>query len=205
VTFQETDTDDLARTFERIAELVRSEAEPLSCWSKVLKITGQRSEDSVASLDIVSDIASIARRLALIFAMEPLPAGVTFLWFGLFDRIIEGDQVQGYYVSGYTGASPEDGCVVYMPGDRYLTSAVLNSISAAVERIRNSTRHKNGQVPDGDPIRDYALMFGAAAILTKFAILSLTVRLPIYVGFDSGDFALIANPPHAPNHVNNGA
>jgi hypothetical protein len=36
-------------------------------------------------------------------------------------------------------------------------------------------------------------MFGTAATSSKFATRLLGITLPIYVGFDSGDFARIAN------------
>jgi hypothetical protein len=38
---------------------------------------------------------------------------------------------------------------------------------------------------------DYALMFGAAAILAKFAMRELGLKETLLVGFDSGDRAVV--------------
>lgn len=197
------DCDRLLAQFHRIVEAVRSEDRPLSCWAEVLEITSQRSNEALAGLDIVSDIISLTEQTDRLLRAAPLPTGVTFLWFGLCDSAIGDREIEGYYVSGWSGTNPdEDRSLAYFPESRWLTSSVLNSIKDALRRVEKAALHTGKERPEDYHVLDYAVMFGAAAILTKFAIQPLNAqKIPVYVGFDSGDWALVNTPASTTNRV----
>jgi len=182
--------DDLAGRFRRIADLVRSSQDPSSCWSHILETTGFESDPSLSSLAISSDLLSLTKQVQSVFDLEPIPAGVNFLWFGLFDLQKGSQELEGYYVSGWAGNDPDRGWQVYLPKSSYLVSEVLNGIKS---RIRRELANEECATPKFE-LLDYALMLGAAALLTKFVIKALAIQLPVYVGFDSGDWALINEP-----------
>ena len=190
------DCERLAAIFERIAELVRSNDDPRSCWSGVLEITGHSSNASLAGLDFPGDVASLVTQLDGVLAAEPIPSETKFLRFGLFDLLVGDQEAEGYYVSGETGTNPgADMEPVYWPEGRYLKSCVLYRIKANIVQIRNQSGLAKTALPHEYDALEYAVMFGAAALLTKFTVRALGIRLPVYVGFDSGDWALIANTP----------
>jgi hypothetical protein len=190
------DCDRLASLFGPIVELVRSNDDPESCWAGVLEITGQTSNATLASLEIESDLLALITRARGILAAEPISPEATFLWFGLFDLRIQDKEVEGYYISGWTGINPDIRRQrAYWPEGRYLTSNVLDSVKSEIVRIANQSRLAKKELPLEYHMLDYAIMFGAAALLTKFIIRGLAIELPVYVGFDSGDWALIANTP----------
>lgn len=197
------DCDRLLAQFYRIVEAVRSKDRPLPCWAEVLEITGQRSNEAVAGLDIVSDMISLTEQTDRLLRAAPLPAGVTFLWFGLCDVVIGDQDIEGYYVSGWSGTDPdEDRSLVYFPESRWLTSSVLNGIKDALRRVEKTALDAGKERPEDYHVLDYAVMFGAAAVLTKFAIQPLNARkIPVYVGFDSGDWALVNTPASTKNRV----
>ncbi|MBZ5686003.1 MAG: hypothetical protein LAP86_13305 [Acidobacteriia bacterium] len=177
-------------------ELVRSSDDPQSCWSTVLEITGQSSSGSFATLDFPADVASLVAQLDVVLAAEPIPSETTFLWFGLFDLLVGDQEAEGYYVSGGTGANPgADMERIYWPEGRYLKSSVLDRIKAKIVQIRNESALAKTELPHEYDVLEYAVLFGAAALLTKFTVRALGIRLPVYVGVDSGDWALIANTP----------
>ncbi len=60
--------------------------------------------------------------------------------------------------------------------------------TALLNRIKEAER----QTPDRRDFLDYAVMFGGGGVLAKFALSALSIHLPVYVGFDSGDFELIS-------------
>jgi hypothetical protein len=184
------DCDQLASAFHRITESIRTGSDPGICWSQILRTTAQDGNHSLMNLSILKDVGSIQSQLIRILRTEPMPPGVDSLFFGLFDEIISGSESAGFYVSGYSGDG-FDGCVTpstepaYFPNRRFLDSQVLKAIKA------EGKRHSNH--PGERDVIDYAVMFGGAAILAKFSCIQLGFKLPIYVGFDSGDLARIAN------------
>jgi hypothetical protein len=188
----------LEGTFGRIVDIVRSSGDPSSCWLEILEASGFSQDSFLSSQPIVSDVASLSSQLQRVFEIEPIPSEVAFLWFGLFDFLKCGEELEGYYVSGWEGTNPEEGQEVYVPKGGYLASTVLNGVKSATKRIE---RAEGGKVTDEFRALDYAVMFGAAALLAKFAILALTVRLAVYVGFDSGDWALVGNRPNDANEI----
>ena len=88
-----------------------------------------------------------------------------------------------FYVSGGTGANPEEAVhasLTYFPTRRFLGSGLLQGIKMEVT------------CEGGDHyFYDYALMFGAAAMLARFALHKLGLPYALVVGFDSGDIVRI--------------
>jgi hypothetical protein len=188
-----TDTAALAATFHKIVALVSTSDDLLSCWSAVLDITGQRADGFLAPQNVRADVAFVSAQLERIFSAAPLPKKVTYLYFALFDQIENGREMPGYYVAGYGGASADEELrdgrePLYWPANRYLRSTMLNRIKDEVLRQRAS-----GAGSQQSRVLDYAITFAAAATISKFSVLNLAIKLPVYVGFDSGDFARIAN------------
>jgi hypothetical protein len=185
-------SQELEVLFHRIVAQVRASDEPVSCWAILLDITGQASNHHLQWLDVADDITYVAEQLERIFSTEPVPNNIGGLYFGLFDRLLDMKEVEGYYISGWTGNVPDalaqGGEAQYFPKERYISSRLLNSVKDETNRLRKSTADHNELA-----IFEYAVMFGAAAVVSRFAALSLGLRLPVYVGFDSGDSARVAN------------
>jgi len=118
---------------------------------------------------------------------QPPSSEIRLLWFGLFEGLRGKEEYAGYYLAGYTGEEQlaKGGPAPYSPDSPYITSQLLGTVINEAVRI--------GRASPRFSVFDYALMFGAAATLSRFAARSLGITLPIYVGFDSGDFARIAN------------
>lgn len=182
-------SDELGRAFRKVVALVQSCEDPCSCWTQVLDFAGQASNSELTSADIQSDIRSVAKQLECILATAPMPPDTSFVYFGFFDRVVEGKEQAGYYISGWTGEHSDErlaegGDPHYFPENRHLTSPLLNSIKAFAAS-KSSGSH------DAVQALEYAVTFGAASIISKFAASSVGLSLPVYVGFDSGDFARV--------------
>ncbi len=82
-------------------------------------------------------------------------------------------------MSGGTGVDPEEAVhnnITYFPEHRFLDSGLLQGIKIEVT------------CGGGDYyFYDYALMFGAAAMLAKFVLRERGAPYALVVGFDSGD------------------
>ena len=160
-----------------------------AAWAEVVAISkrgGEAIPAEIESVDSGAESKWIARQLTQIFGSDPLPAGLTFLYFGLFAGVgPSGEDLAGFYVSGGTSEnvepvieSPDD--LTYLPEKRFLSSALLQLIR--VEALGDARRYD---------FFDYALMFAAAALLAKFALRELGLDKVLIVGFDSGDSAII--------------
>jgi hypothetical protein len=199
------DWNRLLAQFHRIVEAVRTKDQPLSCWAEVLEITGQSSNEALVTLDVDSDIDALTKQIAHLLQANPLPAEVAFFWFGLCDLLIGDKEVEGFYVSGLRGTGPDDHSqsTVY-PSEKahWLESRVLNGIKDALKQIERIALDAGRKRPEQYHILDYSVMFGAAALLTKFAIEPLNLRtVAVYVGFDSGDWALVNTPASTTNRA----
>ena len=182
-------TKQLAVAFHKIVAVVNASEDPISCWSTVLKITGQIHNRRLRAAAVDAEITSVAEQIKRTVLAEPIPDGVRSLYFGLFDEVAAGSEQTGYYISGWSGENPEqwDGEEPrYWPNGRYMISDWLND-------IRREAVHKRDSVHREREVLEYAVTFGAAAILSRFAARSLCLGLPIFVGFDSGDCARVAN------------
>ena len=184
-------TEQLVKVFHQIVATVSSGKELSSCWRDVLEITGQRGNAAVASVDIQSDLERVVLQVKNTLNAEPPSPEIRLLWFGLFDASCSGQEYAGYYLAGWTNEEQPNkvGPPPYFPESRYMRSKVLDAVKGEAVRIGGKSPETYEEFRE----LDYALMFGAAATLSRFVALALGVGLPIYVGFDSGDFARIAN------------
>ena len=170
-----------------MVETISSSNDLSKCWQEILKITEEQGNEALASANIRSDLDSIVAQVKNTLDTQPPSSEIRLLWFGLFDGLRGDKEYAGYYIAGWTGEEQlvEGGPIPYFPESRYITSQLLDAVKNEAVRIgRNSPKFC---------VFDYAVMFGAAATLSRFAAQSLGITLPIYVGFDSGDFARIAN------------
>jgi hypothetical protein len=168
--------------FRKIYKMLRTAQAPNNCWQTVLDVTEQTDILSLSQGDIVQDIGSVANQLRSIWKEEPIPTDLRFFYFGLDDVWNEREQKEeaGFYVSGGRSQNAREELksgVSYLPRGRYLSTVTLKQIKE-VER----------QLPERQEMLDYAVMFGAGAIIAKFAIKMVGVDLPVYVGFDFGDY-----------------
>jgi hypothetical protein len=176
---------DLQKELRKVARLIRKSADPSHLWNELLAITQQQSNHKLRNPGLAEDIRSISEQLSLLWSKEPLPRHISFLYFGIFDAINPetGREEAGFYVSGGVGTKPEEKLreadITYFPENRFLKSSVLQLIKQA------------GKLnPRKREVLEYAVMLGAASILAKHAVIPHSLSLPIYVGFDSGDFLL---------------
>jgi hypothetical protein len=172
--------------FKRIVREVKANTEPTLCWQRVLDIAGQSSNPVLTALDLPGDAKATTKQVRSIFAKNPLPSDVTFLYFGLYDPADDKGEClsAGFYLAGGAATSPPEaldrGDLTYFPENRFLSSTVLNRIKeAGCER------------PELQQLLDHAVVFGAAAILAKNIVHRLGLHVPVYVGFDSGDYSLV--------------
>lgn len=179
---------DLAALFLATHRSVVSAAGPEEAWRGVLAAvdaTGCTVPASIRAHDIDAAVAALARALSTVLASEAPPESVNFLHFGLFDawNPEEATAHAGLYLAGGIG-DPEralaNGQLAYRPRAGLLFSRLLDSIKAAAP-------------PLGDDynVFDYGLMFGATAVLARYAVREAGSPLAATVGFDSGDYAQV--------------
>jgi len=170
---------DLAAIFQRIGEVVRDAEDAEAAWITLLAEMGQGSNPGLTELAITSDVDDLRRQLISTFRSSPFNDEVRFFYFGLFDK----PQGFGYYVSGYQEPDAHHAIStarppVYLPPNRFLTSRVLARIHSQTTLATQEHRE----------VLAYAATLGAAAIVTRFAMLNIRPSRPVYAGFDSGDF-----------------
>jgi hypothetical protein len=178
-------SNDKANMFLKLRELAKLDLDEGKQWLQVLAITGQSRNSLLTKLDILEDSFEIAKQVAKIVHTDPFPANLTFLYFGLFDKpaLRSGEISQGFYLAGGDASNPvralEDGNLSYFPKHRFLKSIVLDTAKAM-------------ETPEQNDLFGYALVFGAAATMTRATMKHLSIDLPVFVGFDEGDYALIS-------------
>lgn len=147
------------------------------------RTVGKAVVQPLSELDLGEEIPALAGRVRKI--VQSAPTEVDTLVFGLFDGIDDDGAgvYAGFHVAGATGFDPSTRWLMASPGwvphDRFLHSASLDAILRASLRARD----------DAKAAVAYALRFGAAALLSRFATEGLPHR--IVVAFDEGDFAEI--------------
>lgn len=170
--------------YHAVARLLHTEPDPTKCWQSLLALAGLPSEECFKGVEIEDDIVAVAQQLREVWKQEPIPGSTAFLFFSLYDIANQNTlQAQaGFYLSGGDGDPIEQltaGNLSYFPVRRQLRSNVLNQIKAA-----------EGKAPSESDFLDYVLMLGGAALISREAVANLNVSLPVYAGFDSGDFVL---------------
>lgn len=178
---------DLSNVARQIVEQIKGAPDPTLGWKEMLSIVG-KPQLTVTVAQVREDIESVKRQVASILKGERFAKNTTFLYFGIFDAVVNAatGERTGLYLAGGSGAEPEkqlsEGNLSYMPNNRFLESILL-------QKIRDAAR-----VPDNDQaLFEYAITLGAAAILSKEAAIASSICLPVFVGFDSGDFFRILN------------
>lgn len=178
---------ELAEQFLTAIDLIKKSSEPEIAWPQVLAIVGESTNALLLNIDLRSDIDHIALQVEDILIQEPPVEQLSFLYCGIFDVGERGSANArvGSYLSGGYGQNPENqldaGVLGYFPKNRFLSSACLQVISAAAI---------------DDPKKKvflYTLVFAVAALLAKHATAQAGITVPVYVGFDSGDFAKITS------------
>ena len=175
---------DIGEIFEQVEQAARKDDDLETQWLKILNITEQASSSELVDLDIHADAEKITEQVHKIITEYPIPKALTFLYFGLFDRDLLGHESVGFYISGGTSDNPKEaltnGSLDYFPERRFIHSVVLDAI-----------KHEELKKAEPKEVFSYALVFGAAAILSKEVSKLLCLKTSVYVGFDSGDYSLI--------------
>lgn len=178
----------LASKFLEIAHIVRTSTDPQDCWRVVLDSVGMLGHPNLAKCDADNDVSNLVRQLELVWTKEPIPPDLTFLYFGIFEALDRGAKRSAprAYIAGGSGPDPErqlrEGALSYFPKSRFLSSSLLRAVGHAA--------HSNeGQ----RQTFEYLLPFGALSLVVRFAVISCAIAQPTFVGFDSDDFARIAN------------
>lgn len=180
---------DYGAVFLAMQAAVTTAADPSEAWRAVLTAAsegGAYVADAIRAINIRANVAAIGTQLRKVVAAEPIGA-VDFLYFGLYDAYDDrtGGTIPGFYVAGGQGEQPEE-AVFEAPLSYRPSTGDLES--DALLRIR--------QAADADEAQrtfyEYALTFGAAAILAKFGARAAGLSLPLVVGFDSGDIVAVS-------------
>lgn len=168
--------------YHAVANVLQNEPSLSQRWQVLLNLADQPSANSLQRVNIEEDAIAVVEQLRRIWSQEPVPAGVTFLYFGIYDlaKQVPVGAEAGFYISGGDGdpiRQLESGNLSYFPTHRQLHSNVLDGIKAVASEF-----------PEQAAVLEYTVMLGGAAMLARHAAESLKVILPIYVGFDSGDY-----------------
>jgi hypothetical protein len=182
-------SEELRTLFSEVRTVItEAEARPNVLWKRVLDVSGQSSPD-LRSLDFEIGSRLATQQLQSIVAFQPLPNNLSFVYFGLFDLVDHGNDPPrsrvGCYFAGGTefraGDALDAGELSYFPKKRFLNLDILDRI-----------KELGLSVPARQQLFDHVILFGAAAILAKNAVANIGIRAPLYVGFDSGDYALVS-------------
>ncbi|HEX6040212.1 hypothetical protein [Longimicrobium sp.] len=179
---------DYGSLFATFETLVRASDSAETGWMALLAETERHGAvpPELRAWDVAAEVAQLRAKVEEVIRGAPLPPGTKFIWFGLFDaRDEETDlPVAGFYLGGGPDENAElaiaEGRLEYLPESRYLISPLLDAIEAAAERDEYDYRLMN-----------YALVFGAAALLARHATEGLLDGYSLVVGFDEGDYATI--------------
>ncbi|HEY8310485.1 MAG TPA: hypothetical protein VIG47_08010 [Gemmatimonadaceae bacterium] len=176
--------------FQAMWDAVRAADSAEAAWRAVVGVgipAGISIREELLSFDAGTEVRKIVAQVRHTMQQEPPLEDLTFLYFGLFTSVspgAPGGEGAGFYVSGGTGSDPEADVhqrLTYFPDHRFLGSGLLQGIKMEVT------------CEGGDyEFYDYALMFGAAAVLAKFAVRELGLPYAVVVGFDSGDIVRVA-------------
>jgi hypothetical protein len=151
-------------------------------------------------LDTRNDVAAIASWLEAVLLNDPPPPSIRALYIGLFDEAQDGlEPLCRLYVAGsekFDGADQSCEWAVdpaYFPKGRYSPSSVLALLSAEAQSCGGEARQSI----------EYFLCLGYASLAMKESRqklatnpkLTAVLRMPMAVGFDSGDVFLLPSGP----------
>jgi hypothetical protein len=176
---------DLAKAYDAIADLVKGSTNVAESWKSLLEYGESlvpASEWSVLKqLDITHDVAQVKKQIDLITEKEPIATEVTCIYFGLFTAMFKGSDkaYSGFYISGLVGYDPDNPDSVcdpsYFPKIRFIQSYILEAIMGLAQSELAISE-----------LADYAIMLGAAGLLSKYAMQGES-GYELVVGFDDGD------------------
>jgi hypothetical protein len=174
------DLMNVGNQFKAISMRVKALSDPAEAWSEVARIVGIDLPQTITS-SIHDDSKLVTSQLRRVFDVEPPPRSLGMLYFGLFQGA---NKAFALYVSGSTSwdseVALENGELDYLPENRFLASKSLDALS----RFERADKDKN-------LIYSYLVPFGIAAILIRSSFQVMPNAIPIYVGFDAGDYARI--------------
>ena len=180
---------DFVPLVQSLPTILRETSTAVDAWREIRereRAVG-RAATELPDGDIDAEVAVVAEQLERVFRESPLPPGLQLLCFGLFAAANPEtfEEEAGYYVGGSTrelsftidsSAELAGDVEDYQPENRYLDSPLLQRIKVAA------------LATDADYDRyDYAVMLGAAAVLSLYALRRLGMSSRLVVGFDSGD------------------
>lgn len=180
----------LGADLDSLATIVSTSHSAGEAWEGELQYFRGRGWDPVemaGSVTIDQAVYLVRQQLLRVFEVNPMPKNLGFLYFGLFDRDQEVEEMPsaGFYVSGGIHFDDKDAdslCdLPYAPDDGEITSELLDQL-------------KRGALSDQSSREfiEYAVMFGLGSLLAKFGLPEQAFGLKVIVGFDEGDFAEIA-------------
>jgi hypothetical protein len=142
----------------------------------------------ISGLDLDLEIPGLSRLVR--DATRTAPAGLDTLVFGIFDGISDGNaSFTGYHLAGAHGFDPSVRWLpepTWVPERPSLVSASLDALSRLAGDIRGPARAEVA----------HSLRFGAAALLSRFAVSELPYR--VVVAFEGGDCAEVTERRPAP-------
>lgn len=186
---------DLASLFSAVEATVLTAATPIQAWAGIIAVvdaTGYPVPKAIREYDITPLVVGLAQRLHALAAADVPPAGLTFYHLGLYDARDPRTTAEtvGVYFAGGTGdpvRSLTRGELTYRPNGGVLESTFLNALRAAASDL-GAARN----------VFEYGLLFGAAAVLARFAINPGEGVRAVTVGFDGGDYTIIRRDHEAP-------
>jgi len=168
-----------------VGRIVRAASSPATGYSELLRFCKGQCPGLpklFEQANAEAETSGLAAQLKRTIATSPIPAGVTTLYFGLFEATSEerDSPYGGFYVSGVQHFDSDDLDTLcappYYPENRYLRSRLLDRAVQAAAADR-----QNGQ------FIFYVMMLGVGGILARFAAKRLALKQKVVVGFDDGD------------------
>jgi hypothetical protein len=173
--------------FDDVVAVAKSAHGATAGWRAICvrahRTVGKQVVQPLSMLDLDEEVDALSARVRAL--ARKAPSDVDTLVFGLFDGIDDDGAgvYTGFHVAGAAGFDPELRWLLtkptWLPDDRFLASASLDAIARTGVALRGEVKKAVA----------HALRFGAAALLSRFAMDGLPYRL--VVAFDEGDFAEI--------------
>ena len=154
-------------------------------WQHILGIFDESECSELSGLDLQRWSSVLSEQVRAIFANEPFPDDLAFIYFDLYDSLEKASSFEsarvGFYLSGGTDTrceeAVENGDLSYFPVRRRLYIDVL-------DRIRDRGR----ETPEHRGAFNRLILLAGASVLAKGALSGLGPQVPAFVGFDSGDY-----------------